>query len=785
MTAQAAGTAAALWTRLQPSFDDTPRTAHIETAAGQAHWPGGGFGHAIADIKTIVVHCTSGWPNRNKWDEFVSRYTDPAADKRGIGPHYFIPYDGTVFRLLSENKVCWHASHVNDRAIGVETGNLTEVAHPTLAGGAWPHHWAALSHDAEDLPGEKLYARSVNNEILVAHYTSASAVHRPDAHVTAASMMLFSEAQYRGWALLARWLAEVWKVPRNFPLRPHIMRQDLWQAARWLNYREIVDADPVRDLYIRTQMLPAPYHCDDPTFESDDAATGLPHVYAQGVHTTPATATHPAKQTNLHWTHLFNAYRGFHGHGFSGANSGDDHNCPGPWFDWQRFARQVWDWWWYPFDLDQAAPDAPVTSGAARRDYGLADARLREHYFDVEPAPYAKVTTAGFYPIGDETVAPHFLPGPPLGPIGNMVRMWRQYWGFWHGGMHFELDAGSPVYALAAGQIVAARLGPTSGDADRTSADSPLPGASFVLLRHEVFWQRGDGDRFDYDTEPTRVYSLYMHLGIPDALDVDHVVDDNPTWLNSVIAMKKEVDLGQAFNAAHPNPAAQWVPHATRWSRRQPVLDALVDGLRAGNIVRFPEGEDAIQVALGDFLGIAGHLDTQKSGVHLEIFSNDQITDPWFEASDQSGSASRPFHDEANLDDVTAFLNAHVTAPQRGMLPAEVYRLWPAEQKASSFHNIALRSKSEWALQASDFPDGGWTVASDLMWWDAVVPDMNAALTDAAAQLPADAIVWHYHPLGFLSWLNALTWRSEWPKYRVTDDTGAAVDAPDQPPPRS
>lgn len=66
-----------------------------------------------------------------------------------------------------------------------------------------------------------------------------------------------------------------------------------------------------------------------------------------------------------------------------------------------------------------------------------------------------------------------------------------------------------------------------------------------------------------------------------------------------------------------------------------------------------------------------------------------------------------------------------------------------------------------------------------------VVPGMNAALAgDPAAQLPADGVVWHYHPLGFMAWLNAITWRSEWPKYRVVDAAGAAVPVPGRPPPR-
>jgi hypothetical protein len=50
-----------------------------------------------------------------------------------------------------------------------------------------------------------------------------------------------------------------------------------------------------------------------------------------------------------------------------------------------------------------------------------------------------------------------------------------------------------------------------------------------------------------------------MHLGLPSGLSFTDVADDNPTWLNRVIAMKKEYDLGSAFQAAHPNPPAQCV----------------------------------------------------------------------------------------------------------------------------------------------------------------------------------------------------------------------------------
>ena len=111
MTRQAPENASALWTRIQPIFDDTMRTTHVETAAGVANWPGG-FGADIPDVRTIVVHTTDGWPTRDKAQTFADIFAGASAD--GIGPHFYIPYDGTVFRILSETRQCWHANHVNN-----------------------------------------------------------------------------------------------------------------------------------------------------------------------------------------------------------------------------------------------------------------------------------------------------------------------------------------------------------------------------------------------------------------------------------------------------------------------------------------------------------------------------------------------------------------------------------------------------------------------------------------------------------------------------------------------
>jgi hypothetical protein len=304
-----------------------------------------------------------------------------------------------------------------------------------------------------------------------------------------------------------------------------------------------------------------------------------------------------------------------------------------------------------------------------------------------------------------------------------------------------------------------------------------------VLLRHEVFHHRAaNGARIDYKQEPTRVYSLYMHLGAPKGLNLHAVAEANPTWLNRVLAMKTEYDLGLAFQTAHANPAPQWRPHTTRWNRQKPLMDQALADLSAGKVARFPEGEDAIRVALGDFLGIAGHMNRQRFGIHLEVFSRDPIKDPWFEQVDQSGTATRPYHDETNLEDVSKFLRGHIPKLKRPYDAAERYRDMPAQQRATLFQGVALRSKSEWALKQADFPSGNWAPAQALMWWPDVVPAMNQALAaNAPAQLPADGVVWHYHPLGFMAWLNGVTWRSEWPKYRITDARGQRAPDPGQP----
>jgi len=65
-------------------------------------------------------------------------------------------------------------------------------------------------------------------------------------------------------------------------------------------------------------------------------------------------------------------------------------------------------------------------------------------------------------------------------------------------------------------------------------------------------------------------------------------------------------------------------------------------------------------------------------------------------------------------------------------------------------------------------------------WWiDATAPIRHE--DDVAKDLPANGMVWQYSVTNFLTWLNEITWTSEWDKFGVVDAAGAAVPKPARP----
>src|SRR5258705_14018168 len=107
--------AGALKERFEGVFDEAPgRRVTGPLPAGKA-LPGGTFGTTLADVKSVVIHETDGWPPCNRSSEFVSRYINPGTEAgfRGIGPQFYVSSDGTIARLIGERQLTWHGEFLN------------------------------------------------------------------------------------------------------------------------------------------------------------------------------------------------------------------------------------------------------------------------------------------------------------------------------------------------------------------------------------------------------------------------------------------------------------------------------------------------------------------------------------------------------------------------------------------------------------------------------------------------------------------------------------------------
>jgi hypothetical protein len=723
---------------------------------------GGLPGNRIADVRTMVVHETTGWPAREKGtDMFLRNFVGAGAGR--LTTQLYVSGDGTVMQGMQLPNSTQHAGFTNGWALGSETGhgwgNYSGNGHigpftstdetmivdphgpqppekphmipgPTngqlIALRAKPgNFWLTLSGDGtiddagdDDLPGIKFFVRHESfREVILGIWTTARYAG-PWRQPQRVPEMLFTESHYRSWALLARWIAEEYLLPRNFPLLPHKTRT----SGVDNNHGTLNDAATFSAIVLADEGLSrSPATFGLPAAPVPPTAADLQRQYAA-----PLVGNH-----NARWQAMFNIYRGFHGHGYCGDPVNGDHDCPGPFFDWHRFAREVWDWWWYPFDVDAAAPNAAVPA-----------------------RPYSLAARDGNTPLKE-----YFWSTPAAGPLGRV----RDGIHGAHGSPQtFELPENSRVYALANGELVAARFPAEDGQVS----------LAFMVVRHEVFHQfdarppaPGAGavlpvfaNRIDYDIAPTSVYSLYMHLGRSAGMSFDAVGDGNPDWLNRVLARKKEAELGVAFRnsaAGAAIPVAKWndpppaaAGHrptlARGWDADNDGLTAFLNTLRAGNLAVVPLDADTtpIRILLGDFMANAGvisrdHLSTRR-GVRVEVFSNALIS--------------------------TDFMLTDTSATGAGWAPAV------------GVGSPAVRYASEWARDPTAAELPGLQVAGIdpklINWWSTVQLATLNARFPADARLDAHGLVVHYEAPGFLAWLNDRTWRSEWPKYRAVDAAG-------------
>jgi hypothetical protein len=582
-------------------------------------------------------------------------------------------------------------------------------------------------------------------EVIVGSWTTANYAG-PWREAQRVPEMLFSEAQYRSWALLARWICEECLIPRNFPILPHKTRvtgRGLHGSAHGMlrdaaSFSTIVLADEVLSRSPATFGLPGGAVPTEQDLQAQYTAAAA--VVVRGP-LDPHGDAH-ANDVNTLWEQACGAFRGILGHGFSGDPVGDleagvrvlkDHDCPGPMFDWHRFAREVWDWWWHPFDLDGVNP---ATVAVTPRPYSQAahdgTTPLNEYYWDTSVATILARKTTGIH-------GAHSSPST------------------------LALPEGSRIYAMANGEVVAAQF---------ATADTGVD-FSLLVVRHEVFHRLDPrsaapappggfpqfANRIDYNTPPSSVYSIYLHLGRPAGINFAAVNAANPEWLNRMLIRMKECVLGPQFRQSDDGqaiPDDTWnnAPPGTMrgvtrnsiarsWAQDAWDYSGRLRRLANGDLTLMPTDPQGtpVRVILGDYLGDAGVIKRDAAGAHfgirVEIVSSDVISTDFTET---------------------------VT---------DAARLWdPAAGPAGTRH--AVRYPSEWnQVPAGDMlatmTAAGVTNTSLATWRKRVaeVTALHEAWPDGSS-LPTGAVV-HYDPYEFLPWINARTWTSEWPKYRANN----------------
>lgn len=720
----------------------------------RAHWPNGvpQFGDPIARVQSVMIHETSGWPSYASSGSFQSLFkslnsldwvgpnvTGHWVDKRGIGPQYFVEPNGTAFTLIGpqnlvgDARITWHGETMNRLSVGIENSNIGDSG-VTPGAGNGPR-WFRLTANAQDLPGRKaflvLHPDNAEDALLIwiaqfPGYTGPGDIPTPANW----DNMLFTERDYRTLVLLCRLLAEQFGIPRNFLIFPYLARADRADPAL---FRRMILADQLGDAIARK------------------LGTTIAVIQADGA---PYTTWYNPNQA-ANWSRFFGAnpanlqvqdtpcYKGFLSHAINGG-----HPCPGPLFDWHRFAREVWDWWWYPFDINPvrytcnnafgapvlsnlAPTTADLTSGMALSGVGVPDgARI----MSVDSATQITMTLNSTAPITVFTAGRASGTPRSYRDARRDTALIEYYWeatgsAAQYDGLRlpqsasetFRLADNARIYAMANGVVVAARI-PVAEPATN----------GLLLVRHEVFHQGVNG-RIDYDQDPTFVWTLTYYLrnagfAIPPAppAAAGALPAINPDWLNRFIIRLVECELAVAFHTAHagnaalargwshaPSGAGPRLPTGQEIERDAASYRAIAGDLSAGRAALFPlESQISpapVRVCLGDFLGFPGRIPVVGvDAVRFEIFSLDQLPVP-----------------------------------------------------------NALRRQVSAAEDNED-------------WWNSVTAAARHE-DPAGADLPANGMVWQYTLRDFLTWVNNVTWASEWQKYDVTAPGGGPAPVPARP----
>jgi len=267
-------------------------------------------------------------------------------------------------------------------------------------------------------------------------------------------------------------------------------------------------------------------------------------------------------------------------------------------------------------------------------------------------------------------------------------------WGesrLWHGGIHVVGKPDGGVFSPYPGRLVAARMG----------QNAAIGSFNFVLVRHEL----------SLGKTKLGLYSLYMHLA-------DELKRDKPV---------------------------EWMTKDGWKSKAKPGKVVLLDEpIEAG--------------ALIGHVGKVGPDDLSKSQIHLEFFADqflEKFSNQWQLVD---GSAGGRFCEAPEINNI-------IDQNKDGVLSRQEITEFFTSGSGEQLRQMVTMHVSEWTFEPSwadalrvpkDFKtrkppdkpvDIDAMVAEQItpgLWWDAAVA--------AHCRLPKDGVVYHYHPVAFITW---------------------------------
>jgi N-acetylmuramoyl-L-alanine amidase len=266
----------------------------------------------------------------------------------------------------------------------------------------------------------------------------------------------------------------------------------------------------------------------------------------------------------------------------------------------------------------------------------------------------------------------------------------------WHGGVHLRADKGTPVYAPFSGKIVAARM----------AEDAVVGSRNFVLIRSDL----------PVGSAKLRFWTLLFHLDQETATSGKDV----PAWLTKASS--------QLTDDAVP----------------------LSIDVNAGDLV--------------GHVGEAGLPGRTEGQLHVEVMSAEEIgekVDPGFWTTVDGAGMGR-FCESPEI--VGRIDKPSPGGKKDGLISrAELINFFKVDPQREAFRKLAVHHVSEWAdnndwqialNRTRDFADLPKAQKARLfreqiepvLWWTDEVAD--------SAELPADKLVWNYHPVTFIVWLH-------------------------------